>query len=57
MVRLTMPIWDSGRISGEVKESNAQEKQAEIFYDDLKRQVEEDIQKALWLIDTDTDQS
>ena len=55
-VRLTMPIWDSGRISGEVKESNAQEKQAEIFYDDLKRQVEEDIQKALWLIDTDTDQ-
>ncbi|MBF0511995.1 MAG: TolC family protein [Candidatus Omnitrophica bacterium] len=56
MLQATMPVFDGGKIFGEIKESDSQKKQLQIYDDDLRRQVEEDVQKSLWLMDTVMDQ-
>ena len=43
-------------IHGETKEASSQKRQEEIYFDDLKRQVEEDVYMALWTIETSMEQ-
>ena len=52
MLRASMPIFEGGKILGEIKEAKSLKTQIELYVEDLKRQVEEDVQKALWLLDT-----
>ena len=56
MLRVTLPLFEGGMIHGEVKEAASQKRQEEIYYDDLKRQVEEDVYMALWTIETSLEQ-
>ena len=48
MVGATMPLFEGGRILGKIKEASSLKHQAELVRDDLSRQVEEDVRKALW---------
>jgi len=56
MFRAKMPLFEGGLIHGEIKEAASQKRQEEIRYDDLQRQVEEDVHMALWTIDTSLEQ-
>lgn len=56
MVRASMPIFEGGRIWGEIKEARAQKSELEIYDEDLKRQVQEDVRKARWTLDSSIDQ-
>jgi len=56
MFQVKMPIFEGGLIHGEIKAAASQKRQEEIRYDDLKRQVEEDVHMALWTIDTSLEQ-
>jgi len=54
--QVTVPLFEGGLIHGKVKEAASQKKQEEIYYDDLQRQVDEDVHKALWTVDTSLEQ-
>ena len=56
MFRVTLPLFEGGMIHGETKEASSQKRQDEIYFDDLKRQVEEDVYMALWTIETSMEQ-
>jgi len=56
LFQVTLPLFEGGMIHGEVKEAASQKRQNEIFYDDLKRQVEEDVYMASWSIETSLEQ-
>jgi len=56
MFRVTMPLFEGGMIYGQSKEAASQKRQEEIYYDDLKRQVKEDVYMALWTIETSVEQ-
>lgn len=57
MIGATMPLFEGGRVVGEIKEAASIKRQAELMRDDLKRQVEEDVRKALWTMMDSTDQA
>ncbi|MFA6600997.1 MAG: TolC family protein [Candidatus Omnitrophota bacterium] len=52
MFLIRMPLFESGQISGAIKEARSAHKQQEITYEDLKRQVAEDVHMALWALET-----
>ncbi len=54
--RLSMPLFEGGLIAGQIKETKSQKKQAEIQFDDLKRQIEEDVHLSLWTLETNIEQ-
>jgi len=56
MLVASMPIFESGRIFGQMKEADSIVRQAQMYDVDLKRQVEEDVQTALWSVDTGSEQ-
>ncbi len=45
-VLLNMPIFDSGLIKGEVQEAESNKRQSQLTYDDLTKQVQEDVRLA-----------
>jgi len=47
MVSFSLPLWDSGRIAGEVKEKAGLNEEAKIKLDDLNWKIEEDVRVAL----------
>jgi outer membrane protein TolC len=47
-----IPVFEGGRIEGAIKETQSAKRQKEITYEDLRRQVEEDVRKALWAMET-----
>jgi outer membrane protein TolC len=51
-----VPIFEGGQIAGAVKESKSVYRQQKISYEDLKRQVGEDVHMALWAMDTRVEQ-
>jgi outer membrane protein len=55
-VRVSMPIFEGGRITGQVRESQSQKAQEEIQRDDMKAQVEEDVRLAVQALVTSTSQ-
>lgn len=50
--RLSMPLFEGGLIMGKIKESKSLHRQQQLSYEDLTRQVEEDVRLALWGIRT-----
>ena len=56
MLRASMPLFEGGKILGEIKEANSYRRQAELYADDLKRQIEEDVQRSIWALDTSMEQ-
>ena len=55
-MRVSMPIFEGGLISGQIKESQSQKAQEEIQRDDIKTQVEEDVRLAVQALETSTSQ-
>lgn len=56
LLRVSVPIFEGGKIHGDAEEASSRKKQQEIDLEDLKRQIEEDVYKALWTLQTQTDQ-
>ncbi len=50
MVSAMMPLFEGGRIIGEVKAASSRQRQARLVQEDLARQVEEDVRRALWRV-------
>ncbi len=50
MVSASMSLFDGGRTIGEVREASSRRRQARLVQEDLARQVEEDVRRALWRV-------
>ena len=52
MVSISVPLWDSGRIAGEVRENEGLNEEQQIASDDLNWKIEEDVRVALETLDS-----
>jgi len=55
-VNMSVPIFEGGRIEGEVRQQQSQESQARSLRDDMKVQVQEDVRLSLQTLSTTIDQ-
>jgi outer membrane protein TolC len=53
-LNVSMPIFEGGRIEGEIRQQRSQKNQAQTLRDDMQTQVEEDVRLALQTLSTET---